>query len=109
MQIIDAQIHVWTKGTVVPPHRTTPYLLDEALRDMDAAGVDGAVLHPPSWDPDSNAQAIAAVEAHPHRFAILGRFALDDPASRALVPEWKEQPGMLGLRFAFMQPHQKAW
>ena len=50
MQIIDAQIHLWTKGTVVPPHRTTPYLLDEALRDMDAAGVHGAILHPPSWD-----------------------------------------------------------
>ena len=51
MQIIDAQIHLWTRGTVVPPHRTTPYLLDEALRDMEAAGVYGAVLHPPSWDP----------------------------------------------------------
>ena len=109
MAIIDAQIHLWQKGTTLPPHRATPYLVEEALRDMDAAGVDGAILHPPSWDPDSNAQAIAAVRAHPRRFAILGRFALDDPASRALVPAWKQQPGMLGLRFAFMHPHQKPW
>ena len=109
MAVIDAQIHLWQKGATLPPHRATPYLVDEALRDMDAAGVDGAILHPPSWDPDSNAQAIAAVQAHPRRFAILGRFALDDPSSRALLPNWNKQPGMLGLRFAFMQSNQKTW
>ena len=76
MQIIDAQIHLWTEGTVVPPHRTSPYLADEALADMDAAGVTGAVIHPPSWDPHSNALAIAAAKAHPERFAILGRIPL---------------------------------
>ena len=58
MRIIDAQIHLWTKGNVVPPHRAAPYLVEEALRDMDAAGVHGAILHPPSWDADSNAQAV---------------------------------------------------
>ena len=46
---------------------------------------------------------------HPERFAILGRFALDRPESRALIAGWKSRPGMRGLRFTFLQPHQKSW
>ena len=107
MPIIDAQVHMWTKGETLPPHRATPYLADEVLRDMDAAGVDGAVIHPPSWDPDSNEQAVDAARAHPKRFAILGHFPLEASASRSLVPTWKQRPGMLGLRFSFMRPHQR--
>ena len=88
MQIIDAQIHLWSEGTVVPPHRTTPYLTDEALGDMDAAGITGAIIHPPSWDPRSNELAIAAAKAHPERFAILGRIPLDEPDKRSLIETW---------------------
>jgi hypothetical protein len=60
MPVIDAQIHLWTKGTTLPPHRARPYLVDEALRDMDVAGIDRALIHPPSWDPDSNELAAAS-------------------------------------------------
>ena len=109
MLVVDAQIHLWSKGTTLPPHRRDPYGIDQALADMDAAWVDAALIHPPSWDPDSNALAIAAVRAHPARFAILGRLALDRPESRKLVATWKQQPGMLGFRFTFLQPHQKSW
>ncbi len=106
MHVIDAQVHLWTKGETLPPHRATPYLVDECLRDMDAAGVDAALLHPPSWDPDSVAQAEDAVRAHPKRFAILGHVPLDKPESRAALATWKQRPGMLGLRYAFMRPNQ---
>ena len=109
MRIIDAQIHLWSKGTVVPPHRTTPYLLDEAMRDMDAAGVHGAVIHPPSWDPDSHALALEAARLHPDRFAILGRIPLDQPEKRGQIETWRQQPGVLGLRYTFLQPHMKSW
>ena len=109
MRITDAQIHLWSKGTVVAPHRTTPYLLDEAVRDMDAAGVHGAILHPPSWDEDSHALAADAVRAHPGRFAILGRIPLDEPARRAEIATWLAQPGMVGLRYTFLQPHMRSW
>ena len=71
MLIVDAQIHLWSKGTTLPPHRAEPYLMEEALRDMDAGGVDRALIHPPSWDPDSNELAIAAVRAHPERFGVV--------------------------------------
>lgn len=109
MLIVDAQIHIWSKGTTLPPHRAEPYSKDQALADMDAAGVHAALLHPPSWDPDSNELAVDAARAHPDRFAILGRLALDRPESRSLIDGWKSRPGMLGLRFTFLQPHQKSW
>jgi predicted TIM-barrel fold metal-dependent hydrolase len=110
MQIIDAQIHLWSKETeVVPPHRTKPYLMEEALGDMDAAGVDATIVIPPSWDPGSHALAAEAARLHPSRFAILGRIPLDRPERRGEIETWKQQPGMLGLRYTFLQPHQKSW
>lgn len=109
MLIVDAQIHIWSKGKTLPPHRAEPYGMAQALADMDAAGVDRALIHPPSWDENSNALAIDTVRAHPRRFAILGRLALDRPESRGLIDGWKKHPGMLGLRFTFLQPHQKTW
>lgn len=109
MLIVDAQIHLWSKGATLPPHRAEPYSKEQALADMSAAGVDRALIHPPSWDPDSNELAVEAVRAHPDRFAILGNFPLDRPESRGLVEGWKQRPGMLGLRFTFLQPRQKTW
>lgn len=109
MHVIDAQIHLWQEGSVVPPHRTRPYLVDEALADMDAAGITGAIIHPPSWDPNSNALAIAAATAHPERFAILGRIPLDEPDKHDQIETWLDQPGMRGLRYTFLKPHMKTW
>jgi predicted TIM-barrel fold metal-dependent hydrolase len=48
MPIIDAQVHLWRKGTASPPHLTRPFLVEEAIAEMDKAGVDGAILHPPA-------------------------------------------------------------
>jgi predicted TIM-barrel fold metal-dependent hydrolase len=109
MMIVDAQIHLWAKGTPSAHHRQEPYSKDQALADMDEAGVDRAVIHPVMWDPDSNELAVEAAQAHPDRFAILGWFYLDRPESRALVDTWKNRPGMLGLRFYFTQPHEQSW
>jgi predicted TIM-barrel fold metal-dependent hydrolase len=109
MLIVDAQIHIWSKGTTISPHRREPYSMAEALADMNAAGVDAALLHPPSWDPDSLALSEAAVQAHPRRFAILGRIPLDAPERRPEIETWKTRPGMLGLRYTFLQPHMKTW
>ncbi|MDH3701936.1 MAG: amidohydrolase, partial [Alphaproteobacteria bacterium] len=63
MPIVDAQVHLWRTGVARPPHLDTPFLVEDAIRGMDEAGVEAAVLHPPvSWDPDSNEQAVAAVQ-----------------------------------------------
>ena len=69
---------------------------------MDEGGVDAAVIHPPGWDPGSTDMAFAAVRDYPGRFAIMGALPLDDPGSRARIARWREQPGMLGLRYGFL-------
>ncbi len=108
--IVDAQVHIWGSGTPLPPHRpTSVFSKDELLAEMDAADVDAAVIHPPGWDPGSSELALEAASQHPARLAILGKFPLDRPESRGLITGWKRQPGMLGLRFVFLQPHQKPW
>jgi predicted TIM-barrel fold metal-dependent hydrolase len=111
MRIVDAQIHIWGSGPpTTPTHRqVSVFSIEEVLGGMDEAGVDAAVIHPPGWDPNSHELAIEAVRQHPDRFAILGSFPLDRPESHALVDGWKRQPGMLGLRFTFLQPHQRSW
>ena len=77
--------------------------------EMDEAGVDGAVLHPPSWDPKSNEMAIEAAKKYPDKFCILGWFPLDDPAQRKRIETWKQQPGMLGLRWSLTREGQETW
>jgi predicted TIM-barrel fold metal-dependent hydrolase len=110
MKIIDAQVHIWGSGEPGGQHRQTHcFTAEELLAEMAEAGVDGALLHPPSWDPLSNEMAIAAVQNHPGRFATMGWFPLDDPANRGRIAKWKQQPGMLGLRWSLTRPEQATW
>jgi predicted TIM-barrel fold metal-dependent hydrolase len=109
MSIVDAHIHLWAKGTPRAAHRQQPYSKDQALADMDAAGVDAAVIQPPAWDPDANRIALDAAASDPRRFAVLGNFSLEDAYARQRLQGWKSQPGMLGLRYIFNEPRHAAW
>jgi predicted TIM-barrel fold metal-dependent hydrolase len=39
----------------------------------------------------------------------MGRMAIDKPESRTLMPTWKQQPHMLGIRMSFHQGRPKLW
>jgi predicted TIM-barrel fold metal-dependent hydrolase len=39
----------------------------------------------------------------------MGRIAIDQPESRRLLPKWKNQSGMLGIRMAFHQGRAPFW
>ncbi len=105
MRITDAQIHLWQNGKAPPHHRAAPFGIDEALRDMDAAGVSGAINCPPYWDPDANAYAAAAASAHPDRFRTMGSPLTED---RDLVGRALNDAGVVGLRFIWIAPAQVA-
>jgi predicted TIM-barrel fold metal-dependent hydrolase len=111
MQIVDAQIHLWGSGlpSNLAHRQVTAFTTEEAIGLMDEGGVDAAVIHPPSWDPNSAAMASAAVRTYPGRFAIMGALPLDQPESRAQVASWRNQPGMLGLRYGFLQQPLRGW
>jgi predicted TIM-barrel fold metal-dependent hydrolase len=111
MQIVDAQIHLW--GTGLPSnlsHRqVTHFTAEEAIPLMDEGGVDAAVIHPPGWDPGSTDMAFKAVRDYPGRFAIMGSLPLDQPASRTRIAGWRQQRGMLGLRYTFLHDPARQW
>lgn len=105
MQIVDAQIHVWSSGTPSQDHRPVPVVTaEEMIAGMDEAGVAAAIIHPPGWDPNCDAVAEDAVRRWPERFAILGSFPAGDQANKPRIATWLEQPGMLGLRWAPLHP-----
>ena len=111
MKIVDAQVHIWGQ-TIKPPtgaHRkVSKFTAEELLKEMDEAGVDAALIHPPSsWDPDSNALAIEAAKKYPDRFAVMGQFPPENPANARLMPGWRQQPGMKGLRWALLYPDEQ--
>jgi predicted TIM-barrel fold metal-dependent hydrolase len=118
MHIVDSQVHIWGADTPVRPwpadgaHRAQkpyPVTKDMLLAEMDTAGVSRVVIVPPSWEGDRNDLALEAARLHPKRFAVMGRLALERPESRALVADWKKQPGMLGMRLTFHTERQRPW
>ena len=112
MRIVDAQVHIWTASTpewpwlpsspdLPAPHKPVPITADDLLREMNAAGVQAAILVTPLWEGVRNDLVLAAAQAHPDRFGVMGRLDPVAPASRGLIPTWLEQRGMLGLRLLF--------
>lgn len=111
MPIVDAQIHTW--GTGLPSNMShwqiTKFTPEEAIALMDEGGVDAAIIHPPGWDPGSEAMAFKAMRDFPGRFAIMGSLPLDDPSSRTRIATWRNQTGMLGLRYTFLHDPARQW
>jgi predicted TIM-barrel fold metal-dependent hydrolase len=111
MLIVDSQIHIWENDRMSPQHRQIPtYSKDDALKEMADAGVDAAVIHPPSTLGENvNVLAVEAARQHPDKFCILGHFDLQSPEREDIVKNWRQRPGMVGFRFTFNQPHQQSW
>ena len=82
MLIVDAQVHTWAGSTPERPWPAggegTRTVRSRSARTIccarwTAAGVDRAVLVPPSWEGGRNDLALEAAQAHPERFAVMGR------------------------------------
>jgi len=108
MLIVDSQVHIWAANTPerpwaegAKPHRPQPFGKNELLQEMRAAGVDRVVIVPPSLDRTRNDLALDAAQSHPGQFAVMGKINPALPESRGALAGWREQPGMLGLRFNF--------
>jgi predicted TIM-barrel fold metal-dependent hydrolase len=118
MIIIASQVHIWAPETpdkpyvkedASTPHRSLALGYEELQQVMDGNGVQRTVCVPPTWEGYSNAVSLEAAQLYPDRFAVMGRLAINKPESRTLMPTWKDQPGMLGIRMAFHQGRPKLW
>ena len=103
--IVDSQIHLWKANTPdrpwVPgaqPQLPEPFTIERLVPMMNEAGVDRAVIVPPTLEGTRLDYAQEAVGRYPGRFAIMGRIALDDPQTALRFPRWKEQLGVVGIR-----------
>lgn len=113
--IVDSQVHLWKADSPdypwepgAKPQLPEPFTVERALGLMDEAGVDRVVFVPPILN-DRNDYALEAARRHPNRFGVMGRIPLQDPKSAALLPAWKQQPGMLGVRLTFVTASTRAW
>src|SRR5712691_5631662 len=89
MMITDAQVHIWelsrpdrpwlpgatsSGGTVLKPNG---FSAEDMMAEMDAAGVDRAIIVPPAVVGFNNATALEAAAKYPRRFAVMGLFDLN--------------------------------
>ncbi|MEA3020393.1 MAG: L-fuconolactonase [Actinomycetota bacterium] len=109
MLVIDSQIHLWEGDQAPAHHGQKSYTAEEAVADMDAAGVNTAINAPPMWDPVANTYAIEAAKRFPDRFATTGWLKLDRPEAPDLVRGWRSQPGMIGFRIICGLEDERSW
>jgi predicted TIM-barrel fold metal-dependent hydrolase len=116
MLIIDSGLHIWRAPSAENPwmpgrtaHLPEPISYENLRARMQEAGVDRAILIPPSWEGDRSDYSLAAAAKHPDRFAVMGRIPIDKPEGRQMIETWKDQPGMLGVRLTFHHPWDQDW
>ncbi len=117
MLVTDAQVHLWEaerpetpwRKLERPPHRPNGFSAEEMLIEMDAAGVDRAVIVPPTWAGESNEWALQMAARYPKRFAVIGRFDARATDAQAQLIGWLRQKGMLGVRMSFHVSPFREW
>ncbi|MFZ0421411.1 MAG: amidohydrolase family protein [Xanthobacteraceae bacterium] len=116
MMIIDSGVHIWLPegpDRRWMPGRTAhlpePLTYQKFGAIMDAAGVGHAILVPPSWEGDRIDYSLEAAQKFPNRFAVMGRFPINEPAERAKLETWRQQKGMLGVRLTLHHEWDRAW
>ena len=116
MVIIDSGLHIWRAPSPDNPwmpgrtaHLPEPISYENLRQRMQQAGVDRAILIPPSWEGDRSDYSLEAAAKYPNRFAVMGRIPIDKPEGRAMIETWKDQPGMLGVRLTFHHPWDQDW
>lgn len=123
MFIVDSQVHIWLEETPDRPwvpgarerirlngHREEAFSYEECLQLMDEAGVDRAVIVPPSWEGDRIDYSLEACEKHPDRFGIMARVTLNKPEEgKAQLREYVTLPAVKGVRLTFHRPIDRNW
>lgn len=72
--VVDAQVHLWSTGAPTALHRRgRTFLAPELLGEMDAAGVDRAVVAAPLWSEDGDAALRDAQVRHADRLHVMAR------------------------------------
>src|SRR5580693_7307579 len=111
MVITDSGLHIWQAPTRENPwnpakaHLPEPMGYEDLRRRMAEAGVDRAVLVPPSFAGGRSEYSIEAASKYPDQFAVMAALKLDKPDSRQTFEHLMKQPHVLGVRLTFHHDH----
>ena len=123
MFICDSQVHIWaeeTRDRLWTPggqelvrdmgHRPKPIGYEELKELMDEAGVDRALIVPPTWDMDRNDLGLEAATKYPDRFGLIFRVPLLDPKNgELLLRNLIDNPAAKGVRLTFFRKEEATW
>ena len=112
MFIIDAQVHMYGLNTPERPWVISGHV-PEMLPSVTASGAlgshgggggqPGGVGATRAGMPTATIFGLAAAQAHPDRFAVMGRVPIDKPDAPELLEQLFAERGMLGFRLTIMR------
>jgi predicted TIM-barrel fold metal-dependent hydrolase len=76
---------------------------------MKEAGVDRAILVPPSFAGAYPEYSLEAAAKYPEQFAVMSPIPLNKPEGRQVLENLMGQPGMLGVRLTFHHEYDESW
>ena len=115
MIVTDSGLHIWQAPTPDNPwnpkkaHVPTPIGYEDLRRMMAEAGVDRAILVPPSFAGGKSDYSIEAAKKYPDLFAVMAALKLNKPDSRETLEHLLTQPHVLGVRLTFHHDHDESY
>jgi predicted TIM-barrel fold metal-dependent hydrolase len=115
MIITDSGLHVWQAPTPEKPwnlakaHLKDPMSYEDLRVRMKEAGVDRAILVPPSFAGSYPEYSLEAAAKYPEQFAVMSPIPLNKPEGRKVLETLMERPGMLGVRLTFHHEYDESW
>ena len=115
MIITDSGLHVWQAPTPERPwnlakaHLKEPMSYEDLRVRMKEAGVDRAILVPPSFAGSYPEYSLEAAAKYPEQFAVMTPIPLNKPEGRQVLENLMGQPGMLGVRLTFHHEYDESW
>jgi predicted TIM-barrel fold metal-dependent hydrolase len=115
MIITDSGLHVWQAPTperpwnVAKAHLKDPMSYEDLRVRMKEAGVDRAILVPPSFAGAYPEYSLEAAAKYPEQFAVMSPIPLNKPEGRKVLENLVGEPGMLGVRLTFHHEYDESW
>jgi predicted TIM-barrel fold metal-dependent hydrolase len=115
MIITDSGLHVWQAPTPEKPwnvakaHLKEPMSYEDLRVRMKEAGVDRAILVPPSFAGAYPEYSLEAAAKYPEQFAVMSPIPLNKPEGRKVLENLVGQPGVLGVRLTFHHEYDESW
>jgi predicted TIM-barrel fold metal-dependent hydrolase len=115
MIVTDSGLHVWQAPTPERPwnlakaHLKDPMSYEDLRVRMKEAGVDRAILVPPSFAGAYPEYSLEAAAKYPEQFAVMSPIPLNKPEGRKVLENLMGQPGMLGVRLTFHHEYDESW